>query len=100
MEREEEQVYHMKKNYPDVSGLFAQKEEWRRRMNERPIAEKLLVVARLKHLSKEIPKLAKTNTRSVAAKPSTPETEIASSLIAARNDTGHAVIASSEAILA
>jgi len=55
----------MRKNYPDVSVLFAKKEEWRRRMNERPIEEKLLVAARLKNLSKEIPKLAKINTRSV-----------------------------------
>ena len=49
----------MSKDYPDVSILFAKKEEWRRRMNKRPIEEKLLVAAQLRNLSKEIPKLTK-----------------------------------------
>jgi len=53
----------MSKKYSDVSVLFARKEEWRRRRNERPIEEKLSVAARLKNLSKEIPKLAKINSQ-------------------------------------
>lgn len=53
----------MSKQYPDVSVLFARKEEWRRRMNARPMEEKLSVAAQLKNLSKEIPKLAKVNSQ-------------------------------------
>jgi hypothetical protein len=55
----------MSRKYPDVSVLFARKEEWRRRMSERPMEEKLLVAAQLKNLSKELPKLAKVNSQLV-----------------------------------
>ena len=51
----------MSKKYPDVTILFARKEEWRRRMNVRPLEEKLSVATQLKNLSKEFPKLAKIN---------------------------------------
>ena len=63
MGREEGEVYNMSKKYPDVSVLFAKKEEWRRRMNERPMEEKLAVAAQLKNLSREIPKLAKVTSQ-------------------------------------
>jgi hypothetical protein len=53
----------MSKKYPDVSVLFAKKEEWRRRRNERPMEEKLSVATQLKNLSKDIPKLAKVNSQ-------------------------------------
>jgi len=53
----------MSKKYPDVSVLLAKKEEWRRRMNARPLEEKLAVVTQLKNLSKELPKLAKVNSQ-------------------------------------
>ena len=45
----------MSKKYPDVSVLFAKKEEWRRRMNERPLEEKFAVATQLKNLAKELP---------------------------------------------
>ena len=44
----------MKKNYPDVSGLFKMKAEWRQRQTTRPVAEKLDTANRLRQLSKEI----------------------------------------------
>jgi hypothetical protein len=47
----------MKKNYPDVSGLFKMKAEWRQRQASRPVTEKLEVAARLKQLSQDIQKL-------------------------------------------
>jgi|RhiMethySRZTD1v2_1073278.scaffolds.fasta_scaffold1726221_2 hypothetical protein len=53
----------MSKKYPDVSVLFAKKEEWRRRMNERPLEEKFAVATQLKNLAKELPKLAKVNSQ-------------------------------------
>jgi hypothetical protein len=53
----------MSKKYPDVSVLFAGKEEWRRRMKERPMEEKLSVATQLKNLSKAIPKRAKVNSQ-------------------------------------
>ena len=53
----------MSKQYPDVSILFVKKEEWRRRMNARPMEEKLSVAAQLKNLSTAIPKLAKVNSQ-------------------------------------
>jgi hypothetical protein len=51
----------MNKKYPDVTVLLARKEDWRRRMNARPLEEKLSVATQLKNLSKELPKLAKIN---------------------------------------
>lgn len=48
----------MKKNYPDVSELFKKKAEWRQRMAERPVTEKIETVTRLRQLSKDVPKLA------------------------------------------
>ena len=53
----------MSKKYPDVSVLFPKKEEWRRRMNERPLEEKFAVATQLKNLAKELPKLAKVNSQ-------------------------------------
>ena len=53
----------MSKKYPDVSVLFAKKEEWRRRMNERPLEEKFAVATQLKNLAKELPKHAKVNSQ-------------------------------------
>ena len=47
----------MKKSYPDVSGLFKMKREWRRANAQRPIEEKLRAAERLKQFSDRIPKL-------------------------------------------
>ena len=44
----------MSKKYPDVSVLFAKKEEWRRRMNERPLEEKFAVATQLKNLNRRV----------------------------------------------
>ena len=53
----------MSKKYPDVTILFARKEEWRRRRNARPLEEKLAVATQLKNLAKELPKLTKVNSQ-------------------------------------
>lgn len=45
------------KKYPDVSELFKLKSEWRQKQAARPVTEKLETVARLRNLSKEIPKI-------------------------------------------
>lgn len=45
------------KNYPDVSGLLKMKEEWRRQQAARPVKEKIEATARLRQLSKEVPKI-------------------------------------------
>ena len=51
------------KKYPDVSELFKMKAEWRRRQASRPLAEKVEIAAKLRKLSKEIPKLATGKTK-------------------------------------
>ncbi len=38
-------------------------EEWRRRMNARPLEETLAVATQLKNLSKELPKLTRVNSQ-------------------------------------
>jgi hypothetical protein len=57
-----------KKNYPDVSGLFKTKSEWRQQMAKRPISDKIEAVSRLRQLSKEVPKLTRTSKTSIKKK--------------------------------
>jgi hypothetical protein len=46
--------------YTDNSILFEKKEEWRARMLQRPIEEKIEVANRLRKLQRDIPKLTRT----------------------------------------
>jgi hypothetical protein len=48
------------KKYPDVSGLFKMKSEWRQKQASRPVTEKIETATRLRQLSKNIPKLSVT----------------------------------------
>lgn len=45
------------KNYPDVSELFKMKAEWRQQRTKQPVMVKLETAARLRQLSREVPKL-------------------------------------------
>lgn len=48
------------KKYPDVTGLFKLKSEWRQKQVSRPVTEKIESANRLRQLSKDIPKLVPT----------------------------------------
>jgi len=50
------------KKYPDVSELFALKEERRQRLARLSVEEKLEIVDRLRRASQEIPKLTLSKT--------------------------------------
>ena len=51
------------KKYPDVSGLFKMKSEWRQKQAARPVTEKIETATRLRNLSKEITKLTPGKTK-------------------------------------